>query len=378
MTFATKLNATPPKAHIEMHSSAFVHLTPTLPSPPRRRPRRHQLRCSVLPTASATPLSLGPFKSVTPVGLGTWAWGNRFLFNYSTSDDALLQEAFETAITRGVNLIDTADSYGTGNLNARAEILLGKFLSSSPVPTSDVIIATKFASYPWRITPQSIASAAARSAERLGRPVDLGQIHWSTSKYAPWQERALWDGLALAHERGDVREIGVSNFGPKQLVRIERYLREERGIQLATAQTQLSLLARTPTEDGFLDTAKRLGVGVIGYSPLCLGLLTGKYSDNVPSGPRGFLFRSLLKGSDALIAKLREIGDRKGGKLPGQVAIAWCLAQGVVVITGVREPRHVEESVSACDITLSRDECEELEAVARAGPQMIQNSFQTA
>lgn len=362
-----------------MKSSAFVHLYPTLPSLPQRRLRRERSRCGVPagPTASTAPLSLGPFKSVTPVGIGTWAWGNRFLFNYKTSDDSLLQEAFETAIARGAQLIDTADSYGTGDLNARAEILLGKFLTSSSLPTSDIIIATKFASYPWRLTAESIANAAARSAERLGRPVDLGQIHWSTANYAPWQERALWDGLALARERGDVREIGVSNFGPQQLVRIERYLREERGIRLASAQTQLSLLARTPTEDGFLDTAKRLGVGVIGYSPLCLGLLTGKYSDNVPRGPRGFLFRSVLKGADTLIAKLREIGDRKGGKTAGQVAIAWCLAQGVLVITGVRKPKHVEESLSACDITLSKEECEELEAVARSCPQMIQNSFQT-
>lgn len=358
-----------------MSPSAFV--APAL-LPCRCRPRRQVPIRIRAPSASATPLPLGPFPSINPVGIGTWAWGNRFLFSYSPSDDRLLQEAFETAITRGVNFIDTADSYGTGNLNARAEILLGKFLSASALSASDVIIATKFASYPWRLTARSIADAAARSAERLGRPVDLGQIHWSASRYAPWQERALWDGLALARERGYVREIGVSNFGPKQLVRIERYLREERGVKLATAQTQLSLLARTPTEDGFLDTAKRLGVGVIGYSPLCLGLLTGKYSDSVPDGPRGFLFRRVLKGSNVLVAKLREIGDRKGGKTPGQVAIAWCLAKGVVVITGVRRPGHVEESVSASDLTLSKEECAELETVARSCPQMIQNSFQTA
>ena len=340
-----------------------------LPRPSRRRARRRA-------TASASPRPLGPFPSVTPVGLGTWAWGNRFLFGYSPTDDAALQQAFDTALARGVNLIDTADSYGTGNLNARAEILLGKFLADSPLPTSDVIIATKFASYPWRLTPDSIASAAARSAERLGRPVDLGQIHWSASRYAPWQERALWDGLALARERGYVREIGVSNFGPKQLVRIDKYLREEKGVRLATAQTQLSLLMRTPTEDGFLETANKLGVGVIGYSPLCLGLLTGKYVREPPRGPRAVLFRSLK--SEALVEKLREIGERKGGRTPGQVAVAWCLAQGVVVITGVRKAEHVEESVSASEITLSREECEELVAVARAGKQMIPNSFQTA
>lgn len=342
-------------------------------------PKHHLSPHRRKPPHALTPLPLGPFPTVTPLALGTWSWGNRLLYNYSPSNDKALQATFETALTRGINLFDTADSYGTFSLNARAELLLGRFLSQSNNPP--VLIASKFASYPWRLSRSSIRDAAARSADRLGRPIDLGQIHWSASRYAPWQERALWDGVADAREDGFLREVGVSNFGPRLLQSVERYLREERGVKLASVQTQLSLLYRDPVAPGGLvETARRLGVGVMGYSPLCLGLLSGKYGDDgmeMPGGPRGVLFRRLLDGGGTkLVCKLREVGERRG-LTPAQVAIAWCVAQGVVVIGGARTPRHVEEGLVACDVTLSKEECFQLEAVAARGRQMIANSFQT-
>lgn len=320
--------------------------------------------------------SLGPFQNVNPLGIGTWAWGNKLLFDYDPSLDNTLQETFNKALLNGVNLIDTADSYGTGNLNARAEKLLGRFLSEAPISTDHVIIATKFASYPWRITRSSICDAAARSAERIGRPIDIGQMHWSTTTYAPWQERALIDGLADAKERGYCRQIGVSNFGPMQLRKVCEYLERERGMKLASCQVQLSLLSRLPLENGLIQLARQMGVGVIGYSPLCLGLLTGKYDEKGATGVRGILFGKLLKGSSLLTRTLREIGDARG-VTAAQVAIGWCLSKGVVVITGVREPQHVEQGVDSVGLVLSEREISELEAVASKCPQMIQNSFQT-
>lgn len=328
--------------------------------------------CSVVPY-----VPLGPFPQISQVAVGTWSWGNRLLFGYDPSIDAELESAFVEAVLNGVNFFDTADSYGTGSLNGRAETLLGRFLRQHSSISSDAIIATKYASYPWRLTRQSIVDAAARSAERLGRPADLGQIHWSASKYAPWQEQTLWDGLADAMEKGYCRHIGVSNFGPRQLERIVHYLQTRRGIQLASVQVQTSLLSRQHLQPGAVaDTARRLGVGYIGYSPLCLGLLSGKYSrGNYPTGPRGLLFSAL--DPEPLLNVLTDISTKRQVK-PAQVAVAWCAAQNVVTIVGVRTPHHILDSIAACNISLSQEELTCLELAASKGRQMIQNAFQTA
>lgn len=159
---------------------AFAH-----PAPLGQRYRRSHSRLRWRASASEDSNVLS---RASRVGVGTWAWGNRLLFGYDPAQDSALQAAFNAAVVRGVNLFDSGDSYGTGDLNARAEVLLGRFLRECPVSTDDVVIATKFASYPWRLTRSSICDAAGRCAERFGRPIALGQMHWSASTYAPWQE----------------------------------------------------------------------------------------------------------------------------------------------------------------------------------------------
>jgi pyridoxine 4-dehydrogenase len=202
-----------------MNATAFLHsmLVPEIvQSRVIRRYRqfrcRAQHRTNEEQAQSPRSKDLGPFKDVSVVGCGTWSWGNRFLFGYDTSQDEELQLAFNEAVARGCNFFDTGDSYGTGNLNARAEYLLGKFCAECPLDISKVVIASKAASYPWRITRSSIADAVSRSAERLNRPVDLAQIHWSTVSYAPWQEKVLWDGIADALAKGDCRAVGVGSW----------------------------------------------------------------------------------------------------------------------------------------------------------------------
>jgi pyridoxine 4-dehydrogenase len=196
---------------------AFLNSTFTPAVFTRQTKRRGIPQCSVASSKSQDGLvrlprtrPLGPFGDTSVLGCGTWSWGNRILFGYDTSQDEELQQAFNAAVAQGCTFFDTGDSYGTGNLNARAEHLLGKFCAECPHDCSKVVIASKAASYPWRVTASSIADAVARSAERLGRPVDLAQIHWSTATYAPWQETALWNGMADALAKGDCLAVGVS------------------------------------------------------------------------------------------------------------------------------------------------------------------------
>lgn len=124
--------------------------------------------------------------------------------------------------------------------------------------------------------------------------------------------------------------------------------------------------------------AGQIGVGVIGYSPLCLGLLSGKYTLDGKRAPgvRRVLFEAILRGGGGVVQTLEEIAAARG-VTPAMVAIAWCVSKDVVVITGARTERHVEEAVAAGRLRLSEAEVTTLERVAQQAPQMIENAFQT-
>jgi pyridoxine 4-dehydrogenase len=177
------------------------------------------------------------------MGCGTWAWGNRLLWGYEPSMDDRLQSVFNACVDRQVTLFDTGDSYGTGKFNGRSEQLLGEFARKyTGAHQSEIILATKLAPYPWRWTRQSMVAAAMTSAERLGRKIDLVQMHWSTANYAPWQETGLLAGLGDLAERGLVGGVGLSNYGSKRLRQVHRMF-TERGIAIVSLQVQYSLLS---------------------------------------------------------------------------------------------------------------------------------------
>ncbi|KAK9819378.1 hypothetical protein WJX81_001884 [Elliptochloris bilobata] len=316
------------------------------------------------------------------MGLGTWAWGNQFLWGYDESMDSELQEVFNLAVSSGVTLFDTADSYGTGRLNGRSEELLGRFIREYPGPArvrDGVLIATKLAAYPWRLTPGQFVKAVRGSLRRLGREqLALGQLHWSAARYAPLQERALWDGLAAMYEQGLVKAVGVSNYGPQQLERIHTYL-ERRSIPLASAQVQFSLISRGPQQMETKTLCDQLGIQLIAYSPLGLGMLTGKYEVGraLPKGPRSLLFRQILPGLAPLLEELRSVAAARG-KTPSQVAINWCIAQGTIPIPGAKTLANVRDNIGALGWRLSAAEVGALSEAADAAPRgMIQNIFQT-
>lgn len=330
------------------------------------------------PVAAATPtvlLSLGELQ-VAPVGIGTWAWGNRLLYGYSTAEDAELESAFDALMSRGVPILfDTADSYGTGDLAGRSELLLGRFSRQHP-SGKNAVLATKLAPYPSRLTAKSFVDAAKDSSGRLQRlPIDVAQAHWSTVGYAPWQEGPLIEGLGQMQLQGVAKQVGVSNYGSRGLRRVHASL-SAMGVKLASAQVQYSLLSRQAERSGLLEVAQELGVRVLAYSPLCLGLLTGRYDENnLPKGPRGVLFKSQAKQVANLIGVLREVAASRGVS-PSQVAINWTRARGALPIPGVRTRRQAQEALQCLDFTLSAAEVAELDAAAaRCTVSATQNPF---
>ena len=314
------------------------------------------------------------------MGCGTWAWGNRLLWGYDESMDNQLQAVFDLCVSNGVTLFDTGDSYGTGRLNGRSELLLGQFSRDyQGTNKENICIATKLAAYPWRWTRQSMVSACKASASRLGRNVDLVQMHWSTANYAPWQEKALLEGLADLYEQGLVKGVGLSNYGPKRLQWVHQRF-AERGVPIATLQVQYSLLSTYPvTELGLKEVCDQLGIKLIAYSPLGLGLLTGKYFENgpFPKGIRGLLFRQLLPGMRSLLSCLREIAQSRN-KTPSQIAINWCICKGTIPIPGAKSVAQARENIGALGWHLDVNEIAALDqAAASSDKKMVQNIFQT-
>jgi pyridoxine 4-dehydrogenase len=334
-----------------------------------------------------------------PLGLGTWAWGNQLLWGYDPENDAELQAAFNAAVDAGVTFFDTGDSYGTGKLEGRAEELLGRFRAEYPGPpekAARLVFGTKLATYPWRVTAGSMESALLASLERLGggggdsgaaeaaESVELMQLHWSAANYAPWQEPGLRAGLVQCYDKGLAQAVGASNYGPVQLRSLHAAL-AERGVPLASNQVQFSLLSRQPLESGLFDVCAELGVVPIGYSPLALGLLSGKFNGDpdhdaplLPRGPRGLLFKQILPGTRPLLAQLERTAAARG-KSVAQVAINWSICKGAVPIVGAKSARQVKENLGAVGWRLTEEQVADLDAAAAAVPKgATQNIFQTS
>ena len=242
------------------HRLLLLHLivTTTVPCatsfssfPSFRIPGFGGVREQSIPLPSSSPVGSGPTIGV-PLGIGTWAWGNQLLWGYDPEMDAELQDAFNAAVDAGVTFFDTGDSYGTGKLEGRAEELLGKFRAEYPdrARASRLVMGTKLATYPWRITAGSMEAALRASLVRLGggerggsgggggdvgraaESVELMQLHWSASNYAPWQEPGLRAGLVQCYEKGLARAVGSSNYGPVQLRSLHAEL-AAKGVPLA-------------------------------------------------------------------------------------------------------------------------------------------------
>ncbi len=273
------------------------------------------------------------------MGLGTWAWGDRTLWNYGHGySETDIEQAFQVSVAAGVTLMDTAEVYGGG----RSERFLGQFIKSTKIP---VFVATKFMPYPWRLNRGTLMRSLDYSLERLGlEKVDLYQIHWP---FPPMPVEFWVEALSRAVKSGKARTVGVSNFSKIQMQRAYTILSKYE-IPLASNQVEYHLLNRTVEKNGLLDRCKELGVRLIAYSPLAKGLLTGKYSlESPPPGLRSRQPPGKMKALPGLIALLAEIGEGHHGKTPCQVALNWLISKGALPIPGAKTAAQAEQNAGA-------------------------------
>lgn len=313
--------------------------------------------------AMAVTKGAAPALELPPIGLGAWAWGDSVFWGYNPKNDGELKKVFDYAVSNSkskTTLFDTAELYGLG----RSESLLGEFSKDLPAG-KQVQIATKFAAIPTRSKATNVVKACKGSLKRLGgtKPIDLYQIHFPNA----WSNEEYWDGLAQAYDQGLVKAVGVSNYGIDATRACHAAL-ARRGIPLATNQIQLSLLYTHPLENGLMETCRELGVQVLSYSPLGLGMLTGKYTkDKPPQGPRKGLYEKLQTTPD--YANLLQVMDQvaaKHGKeaTKSQVAINWARAKGSIPIPGARTVRQVQQNYDALGWKLSKSDMKVLDEAA--------------
>lgn len=293
---------------------------------------------------------------ITPLGLGIWQWGDTMTWQYGKGyGDADLKQVYEAALAAGINFVDTAEIYGRG----RSERMVGQSMRETN-SRDQIVLATKFAPLPWRLSPGRLIHALHESLNRLGLShVDLYQIHFP---YSPVSIETWMEALADAVEAGLTRAVGVSSFGPSQTVRAHAAL-ARRGVPLASNQVEYSLLARTPESSGLVEVCRDLGITIIAFSPIGKGTLSGKYTpDHVPSGMlRRKYTSSYLARIQPLIGMLKDIGQAHDGKTPSQVALNWLICKGAVPIPGAKNLRQAQENFGALGWRLTDDEVARLD-----------------
>lgn len=303
---------------------------------------------------------------ITRVGFGAWAiGGGGWEFGWGPQEDAQSIAAIQRALELGVNWIDTAAAYGFGH----SEQLVGRALDGLAerpyVFTKCSLLEGPDRRVAHSLKRDSILREAHASLERLRiDAIDLYQIHWPDP---PGDIEEGWAALAELKEQGVVRHIGVSNFDVGQLRRIEQIAPVE------TLQPQYSLVVRD-AEAELLPFAERERIGVIVYSPMGSGLLSGRMTRaRVAQLPvedwrkRDERFRDpQLSRNLELVDRLTAVAARHGTS-PGAVAIAWTLRNPAVdgAIVGFRAPDQVDPLLGAASLELRHADLDEIEGGAR-------------
>src|SRR5947208_16192389 len=303
---------------------------------------------------------------ITRVGFGAWAiGGGGWEFGWGPQEDEKSVAAIHHALEQGVNWIDTAAAYGFG----RSEQVVGRALEGMPerpyVFTKASLLEGPGRRVVHSLGRDSILREADASLERLGvDAIDLYQIHWPI----PAQDiEEGWSAFAELKEQGLVRHIGVSNFDLEQLRRIQQIAPVE------TLQPQYSLIERG-VEREILPFAEQNGIGVIAYSPMGSGMLTGAMTRervaNLPDDDwrghdRRFNEPQLSRNLD-LVERLRKVAERHD-TTPGAIAVAWALRHPAVdgAIVGFRRPDQVDPILPAATLELTDEDATELEGSAR-------------
>lgn len=305
--------------------------------------------------------------NLTTIGIGTWAMGGGdWKFGWGPQDDEDSIKAIHAGLDQGINWIDTAPIYGHGH----SEIVVGKAIKEI---RDSLFVATKCGRV-WEgesreigksLRADSIRKEVEDSLRRLNIDViDLYQIHWPQ----PNEEiEEGWGAIADLIKDGKIRYAGVSNFDLGQLKRAQ-------AIHPITSLQPPYNMFRREIEENVMNYCKSNDIGIIAYSPMQAGLLTGKFTkERAGSLPESdwrsghpFFVEPQLPINLEVVDRLREIAKRKNVSLP-QLSLAWVLRKKEITaaIVGARRPAQIEETVKASSVRLNENEIAEIEGILK-------------
>jgi aryl-alcohol dehydrogenase-like predicted oxidoreductase len=312
---------------------------------------------------------------LTTVGLGTWAMGGPWEYGWGPQDDDEAIGAILAALETGINWIDTAPAYGLGHSEELIRQALKQVSEKPLIATKCGILWNEKKEKVTCLKRHSIRDECHASLERLGIDIiDLYQIHWPD----PDEDvEEAWEEMARLLGEGKVRYLGASNFMVEQMERVQK-IRPP-----VSLQPPYSMLHRE-VEDELLDYCGRKEIGVVAYSPIQRGLLTGKFDraryealapdDHRKTNP-DFLepqFSATLE----LVEDLKKIAERNG-KTCAELAISWVLRRPEVTaaIVGARSPQQIIETAPAADWSLSKKDIEDIEQLLAKREAKVKNKI---
>jgi aryl-alcohol dehydrogenase-like predicted oxidoreductase len=301
--------------------------------------------------------------AITPVGFGAWAIGGDWEFGWGAQDDAQSIAAIHRALELGVNWIDTAAIYGLGHSEEVVARALREWKGARPyVFTKCGMLWNAKGEISYSLHADSVRRECEASLRRLKTDViDLYQIHWTADDLNETVEG--WTALAALQKEGKLRWIGVSNASVEEMQKLQSIAR------ITSLQPPYSLIRRA-VESAQLPWCQREKVGVIVYSPMASGLLTGAMTrERIASLPKtdwrnknDQFQEPKLSVNLKVVERLRAVGARHG-RSPGEVAIAWTLRHPAVTgaIVGARNAKQVDGIIGAMDFRLTPPEIAEVE-----------------
>ena len=284
-----------------------------------------------------------------------------------TADEALSLKILDAAYESGINFIDTADIYSSwveGNPGGVSETIIGKWMKRSKIPREQLVIATKVRGRMGQgpndegLSRGHILNAVEASLRRLDTDyIDLYQTHWY-DEHTPIEETlAALDDLV---QQGKVRYIGCSNYPAWRLTEALWVSRLHDLARYDSLQPHYNLVRRAEFERELAAVCRAYGLGVIPYSPLAGGFLTGKYRpDQVPEGARRRGAQRYFSDTNwALLEQMEKMGQEKGGASISQIALAWLLHDPLITspIIGPRSLEQLQDNLGAVVLNFGPDE----------------------
>jgi len=302
---------------------------------------------------------------VSELCLGTMQFG-------WTADEDLSYQILDAAVESGINFIDTADIYSRwveGNPGGVAETIIGKWIKRNGIQRESLVIATKVRGRVGEgpnfegLSRAHIMAAVESSLMRLNIDyIDLYQTHWFDHQTPVEETMRAFDDLV---RQGKVRYIGCSNYPAWRLTESLWISRNSGLVQFVSHQPHYNLVHRAEFERELAEVCRTYGLGVMPYSPLAGGFLTGKYRKNVTveSARLNRTKRYFEQKNWDLLGIMEELGKRKGGASISQIALAWLLSDSLITspIIGPRSLEQLKDNVGAAGLRLEPEDKKELD-----------------